>query len=93
MSDAQNDTSRAFIEATSSAKGQTTSEDLTPTATDAQALKGCVSYQGPAKTIEEMDKHIALSVAQDFFAQLAPADTSLSEELIRERRKEADENS
>lgn len=53
-----------------------------------QELKGCVPYHGTAKTVREMDEGIALRAAQDFFAQLAPADVLFSEELIRERREE-----
>lgn len=32
---------------------------LTPLTTDVQALKGCVSYQGPVKTLEELEEAIA----------------------------------
>ena len=32
---------------------------LTPITTDVQALKGCVSYHGPVKTLEEMEDAIA----------------------------------
>jgi antitoxin PrlF len=32
---------------------------ITPITTDVQALKGCVSYQGPAKTLEEMEAAIS----------------------------------
>lgn len=57
--------------------------------TDVQALKGCVAYHGPARTVQEMDSDIALTAAQEVFARLAPTDTLLSEELIHERREEA----
>jgi AbrB family looped-hinge helix DNA binding protein len=32
---------------------------ITPITTDVQALKGCVSYQGPAKTLHEMEAAIS----------------------------------
>lgn len=32
---------------------------ITPITTDVQALKGCVSYHGPAKTLEEMETAIS----------------------------------
>ena len=32
---------------------------ITPLTTDVQALKGCISYQGPVKTLEEMETAIS----------------------------------
>lgn len=55
---------------------------------DAEVLKGSVSYEGPAKTIQEMDNSIAISAVQEFFTQLTPADRMLSGEIISERREE-----
>jgi GNAT superfamily N-acetyltransferase len=64
--------------------------------TDVQSLKGCISYKGPTKTLQDIEDAIAAEVtekvsgaAQVVFAKLAPADVVLSEELIRERREEA----
>ena len=53
-----------------------------------QDIKECVSYQGPVKTVQEMDSDVALAAAREFFAQLAPAERLLSEELLNERREE-----
>jgi antitoxin PrlF len=35
---------------------------ITPITTDVRTLKGCVSYQGPAKTLEEMEEAISAHV-------------------------------